>query len=1030
MSCATPCGCCDPLPVALDPGSVPNLPGLDALRYRIGTHGSFLAAMIARLTTHELPDGSRPLAGLRSRDPSDPAIALLDAWSIVGDVLAFYQERIANEGYLRTAVERRSLLELGQLVGYRLRPGVGASAHLAFTLTHDPTRDVTVTIPAGTRAQSVPGPDERPQPFETAEPLDARESLGILLPRTLRPPVIDVDTAKTMTTLRVEGTASDVKPGDRILFEFERELDKHEKEKVQVVRTVSGVLPDAPPTPVQPTGEESPASLLPPPLRATISLQRIEPAPSAPSTLSSSLTAGTSAMSATLDPASHASSPSGTESLTPAFLARSPGGPLPLSVLLGGLRLPPSVVPRSAALLRRTPVELFGGTADLTPRLLGALRPRLGEALYASLRAAQFTKVPTLRRIVAMQRAAPFGAAAPKWSAPPDDGTFVEPQEWTVEGNALFTDSTADDSDSDSGGDVVANLTAGVPLGKPPAGRGPHDFARISLDREYPAVLRDDWTIVENAPGGPDDAPLITRVRSAQRVGVSAYQVSGTVTELHLGDTWLNDEPTNISLAKIRGVSVYVPLRDLVAAPVLDEQPVQGAQIALDRVHEGLASGRLVIVAGERVDLAGTAGVRDGELAMIASVEQTVDGAIAGDSVHTVITLASALGFGYRRATAKVYANVVKSTQGESVAEVLGGGDPTRPLQTLSLSRKPLTYLPAATAFGASSTLQVRVDDLLWEEAGGLARMGSTQRGYLVGTADDDTVSITFGTGERGARPPSGVDNVRAAYRVGAGAAGNLAAGAISQLVTRPAGVSAVLNPLISSGGADRDGPDSARENIPVSVEALERLVSVRDFEDFARARAGIGKASAMLLSDGRRRFVHLTVAGVDDAPITPSSDLFVALRAAVAACGDPHLPVVVAVRVLGLVVLVADVAIDADRDWMVVERAARAALLDAFSVRRRRLGEDVLLSDVVATVQDVPGVSWVAVTGMRLVSETVTPEELDKLGDSLGAPPPARIVVPYASATKDTPPVIVPAHLAALSPKVPDTLILRQVAP
>ena len=45
-------------------------------------------------------------------------IALLDAWATVGDVLTFYQERIANEGYLRTATERRSVLELARLVGY------------------------------------------------------------------------------------------------------------------------------------------------------------------------------------------------------------------------------------------------------------------------------------------------------------------------------------------------------------------------------------------------------------------------------------------------------------------------------------------------------------------------------------------------------------------------------------------------------------------------------------------------------------------------------------------------------------------------------------------------------------------------------------------------------------------------------------------------------------------------------------------------------------------------------------------------
>jgi hypothetical protein len=75
-----------------------------------------------------------PLRDLRSRASNDPAIAMLDAWATIADVLTFYQERIANEGYLRTAIERRSILELARLVGYFLRPGVASSVYLAYTL--------------------------------------------------------------------------------------------------------------------------------------------------------------------------------------------------------------------------------------------------------------------------------------------------------------------------------------------------------------------------------------------------------------------------------------------------------------------------------------------------------------------------------------------------------------------------------------------------------------------------------------------------------------------------------------------------------------------------------------------------------------------------------------------------------------------------------------------------------------------------------------------------------------------------------
>jgi hypothetical protein len=123
------CGCCEGLE-PLTPLSTANRPGLGALAYRVGTHATFLTTMKARLSAGEY----RSLAGLTTRTAGDPAIAMLDAWATVADVLTFYQERIANEGYLRTATERRSILDLVRLIDYVPRPGVAASGYLAFTL--------------------------------------------------------------------------------------------------------------------------------------------------------------------------------------------------------------------------------------------------------------------------------------------------------------------------------------------------------------------------------------------------------------------------------------------------------------------------------------------------------------------------------------------------------------------------------------------------------------------------------------------------------------------------------------------------------------------------------------------------------------------------------------------------------------------------------------------------------------------------------------------------------------------------------
>ena len=130
------CGCCRTVE---DEMTHTNKPGQPALGYRIGTHGSFLRRMIRRLPLQEVMDGTghirQPLANLTTQETSDPSIALLDAFAVVADVLTFYQERIANECYLRTATERRSGPgALPARSADELNPGVAAGTWLAFTV--------------------------------------------------------------------------------------------------------------------------------------------------------------------------------------------------------------------------------------------------------------------------------------------------------------------------------------------------------------------------------------------------------------------------------------------------------------------------------------------------------------------------------------------------------------------------------------------------------------------------------------------------------------------------------------------------------------------------------------------------------------------------------------------------------------------------------------------------------------------------------------------------------------------------------
>ena len=130
---------------------------------------------------------SRPRAARpgRRRGTDEPAVALLDAWAVVADAVSFYSERIANEGFLRTATSARRVRELARTLGYELRPGVAAQVDLAFTVEtapgapevdHRPGRDAGA-VRARSRASC-------PQTFETAADLEVRAGLERASPRS------------------------------------------------------------------------------------------------------------------------------------------------------------------------------------------------------------------------------------------------------------------------------------------------------------------------------------------------------------------------------------------------------------------------------------------------------------------------------------------------------------------------------------------------------------------------------------------------------------------------------------------------------------------------------------------------------------------------------------------------------------------------------------------------------------------------------------------------------------------------------
>lgn len=151
--CEHECGCATT--------EVLNPPGQRALRWRVAPHGAALERMRAAL----------PELG-----PDDTAVALLDTWAVVTDVVSFYTERFAQEGFLRTATEAMSVRELARTLGHELRPGVAAQAELALDVETAETAPESAFVDAGTPVQTIPTPGSLPQTFETTSALEARRA--------------------------------------------------------------------------------------------------------------------------------------------------------------------------------------------------------------------------------------------------------------------------------------------------------------------------------------------------------------------------------------------------------------------------------------------------------------------------------------------------------------------------------------------------------------------------------------------------------------------------------------------------------------------------------------------------------------------------------------------------------------------------------------------------------------------------------------------------------------------------------------
>ena len=905
------CGCCEGVRDRV-PARIANRPGLSEIAYRVGAYSQFKQSLLAGLT-----DAARPKLGkLLTRESDDFAIALIDAWAMVGDVLSFYVERTAQEHYLATATERRSVAALVHLIGYRPHAGVAASTVLAFTLEASPLpprqappgAPERAPIALGTRVQSIPGPDERPQTFETIEDLEALVAWNRLTPRLTAPRYPrDGD-----EDLYLAGAALNLNPGDLLLF----------------VGDWQAAAPN--------TGWD---------LQRVI---RVEPDARA--------------------------------NRTHVFWESA------LSTLAA------TAVPPAA----QTPVQVF----------------------------------------VLRQRASLFGYNAP------DPRLFTKEVRDKIKGDLLCktTGGTAPCKDQTNADDAID--WDFVPLAP----------GAVDLDALVQGLKPGGWAVLTNPTIALPALAVITGVHERSR---SSFAISARVTSLAVNRTDANfpvfgDQKTR-GTAVLLGSEELALAETPIAEPVSGAQ----IACTVDQAIAPLAQPRTIVVRGRRQRVLVPAGLptaltltaatgttrllaaddvlvahcRESGPTGVAGTErwrlETSDGFIGKAEIPvatlryvpaapsdplvaevafvtlvaddptsrvTTLTLADPLANLYDPPTVEIFGNVAAATHGESIRnEILGNGDAARPYQQFALDKGPLTHTSAPTPSGGVSTLKVWVNDVRWDEAATFFGASPRDRLYVTDVSETGETAVRFGDGVNGARPATGHENIRATYRVGIGGDGNLGPERLTLLMTRPLGVKGVTNPLPASGGQEPQTADDARAGAPLTVLTLDRIVSLQDYEDFARAFAGVTKAAAVATWDGERYGILLTVAGIDGTALVPGVFTYDNLVAAIAQAGNPRLAVQVKTFLPVTFGVSASLLIDSQYEPEAVLASARAELTARFAFPARAFGQQVSLSEVTAGLQHVSGVVAVDVDQLyRTGDAPLLNPYLIAAAPASGAPPSA----------------------------------------
>jgi uncharacterized phage protein gp47/JayE len=899
--------------------------------------------MLARLSSSNYP----ALAALKTRDEDDFTIAFLDATSVVLDILTFYQERIANENYLRTAGQLSSLVGLTQLIGYTPAPGVAASTYLAFTLRATPGLPLNpsappITIPQGTNVQSVPAQGQTPQTFETSADIAAKLDWNAMAVETDQP---WLPTQGNFVYLA--GTATQLSAGDLLLIvgDERAEAATDADFTVWVFAIVSTVTID---------GANS---------RTLV-------------TWSQTLSPPTNTVPAQ-NPLVYAfrqrASLFGFNAMNPGFLTATQQGNF-TNISNSGTSASGDLEP---------PFEwVFGDSPSGATFLdLDATYPKIYPgswiALYDAAGALHTSPTPALALYRALSVStvsrSDYGMSARITEVATDAGTtqFGEP--------AMLADFCADTRWTTA--HVQSELLPVIPQ--------PLTYPLYGSSFALEALRLDLSGVQYIALSGRRQKIVVLHTASAPTF--TSYDGTQQKVPLTVGEVLTLTDPKSLPI--LSGATS--------AATWAAGTPTIGVEDGFGRA--GTVTGMSDFTCFALVPSSPSDPVVS-EAALVNTIDSTQSTGGTTPSTGTVFNLTASLKYVYERATTTVNANVGPATNGQEVTEIMGSGSAAMQNQRFKLKQKPLTYVPAGNARGCVDTLQVTANGVVWSEVPSLYNQPSTAAVYRVMNNSDQSATVVFGDGVEGATLPTGQNNIQASYRIGLGSGGNLAAGALTTLIDRPLGVNGVTNPSPATGGQDPQSIDDIRTDAPQSVLTLGRAVSVTDYTNFAANYPGISQALAVWVPGSQGHGILVTVAGINGAAILPTDATYLNLAASFANVGNPSVPVSITSYVETLFSFTATVMYANPYDATAVA-AVKAlilqALQQAFGFAARSFGQPVTMDAVTAVIQGVPGVIATNV-GTLVRGDSSTAGDLANM---LGPTNPTALAAWQSSAPSPAPP-------------------------